>query len=170
MVLLISFAWRNIQTPWWDTPGDLRELQDNVQTGVGYEGTDEYTPVGADPYSIDKDARRVIVDGPQHAAIHVYQWNPEDKNFTAEMSAPANLALHLFNYPAWQVEVNDKIVQPHASEGTGQMLVPVEAGANRVQIKFVRTWDRKVGGWTSLFAWLLLLLWSVAGMRVATPR
>ncbi len=42
--------------------------------------------------------------------------------------------------------------QAGTREGTGQMLVPVEAGANRVQISFVRTWDRTVGGWISLLA------------------
>ena len=64
-------AWHRVQTPWWDNAGDLREMQDNMVTDVGYEGTDEYTPVGADPASIDKDARKVRVDGPAHAAIRV---------------------------------------------------------------------------------------------------
>jgi hypothetical protein len=78
------------------------------------------------------------------------------------MSAPAKLALHLFNYPAWKVEVNGRVVQTGTRESTGQMLVPVEAGPNRVQITFVRTWDRKVGGWISLVTALLVMLWVVA--------
>ena len=133
-------------------------MQDNVATGAGYEGTDEYTPVGADAYNIDKTARRVTVDGPAHAAIRVSKWNPEFKLFTAEMSAPDNLALRLFNYPAWRVEVNGHVVQAGTRDGTGQMLVPVEAGANRVQITFVRTWDRTAGGWISIVAIALVLV------------
>jgi hypothetical protein len=130
-----------------------------MAAGDGYEGVDEYTPVGADPSSVSKDARRVMVDGPAHAAIHVSQWTPEFKLFTAEMSAPDNLALRLFNYATWRINVNGRQVQPGAREGTGQMLVPVEAGANQVQITFVRTWDRTAGGWISLLALVLAFVW-----------
>jgi len=38
------------------------------------------------------------------------------------------------------------------------MLVPVEAGANRVQIRFVRTWDRSLGVWISLLALILIFV------------
>jgi hypothetical protein len=37
------------------------------------------------------------------------------------------------------------------------MPVPVRAGANRVQIDFIRTWDRTAGGWISLGAIVLVL-------------
>jgi hypothetical protein len=153
---VLAFVWHYCQQPWWESFDDLREVQDNVATGAGYEGTDEYTPVGVDPSLIDKDARRVTVDGPAHAAIRVSQWDAERKTFTAEMSAPDHLALRLFNYPAWRVEVNGQEVQPGKRAGAGQMLVPVGAGTNRVQITFIRTWDRRVGGWISLLAIILI--------------
>jgi hypothetical protein len=50
------------------------------------------------------------------------------------------------------------MVQAGSREGTGQMLVPVEAGTNRVQISFLRTWDRRAGGWISIIAIVLLLV------------
>jgi hypothetical protein len=124
-------------------------MQDNVATGVGYEGTDEYTPLGADPSAIDKDARKVTVAGPAHAAIDVLRWDAELKVFTAQMSAPDQLALRLFRYPAWRASVNRREVETIAREGTGQTLVPVLAGMNRVEIRLVRTWDRTAGGWIS---------------------
>jgi hypothetical protein len=155
---VLAFGWQHFQPPWWDNAADLREMQDNMVTGAGYEGTDEYTPLAADPSSIDKGGRRVTVDGPAHAAIRVSQWEPERKIFTAEMSEPDNLALRLFNHPAWHVEVNGHEVQAGTREGTGQMLVPVEAGVNRVQITFVRTWDRRAGAWISVLALILALL------------
>jgi hypothetical protein len=158
MLCVLAFVWQHFQPPWWDNIADLREMQDNMATGAGYEGTDEYAPVGADPSAIDKDARRLTVDGPAHAAIRVLQWNPEVKVFTADMSGPDNLALHLFNYPAWRVEVNGRLVQAGTREVTGQMLVPVDAGANRVEITFIRTWDRTVGVWTSLLALALAVV------------
>ncbi|MGA7908626.1 MAG: YfhO family protein [Candidatus Sulfotelmatobacter sp.] len=158
LLLVLALGWWRVQAPWWDQAADLREMQDNMATAVGYEGTDEYTPVGADPAAIDKDARRVTVNGPSRAAIHVFQWDAESKLFTAEMSAADELALRLFVYPAWRVEVNGRVVQAKERRGNGQMLIPVAAGSNRVQITFVRTWDRRWGGWISVFALILILV------------
>ena len=161
IILVIAMAWHYIQSPWWDTAADLREMQDNVSTGAGYEGTDEYTPSGADPATIDKNARNVTIEGPSRGAIHVSRWDAESKTFTAEMSAPDDLALRLFRYPAWQAEVNGKLVRTSAKPDNGQMLVPVEAGTNRVQITFVRTWDRTAGGWISGLTLIPLIVWTV---------
>ncbi len=158
MLFVLVFAGHHYQPPWWDHAADLREMQGNMASSAGYEGTDEYAPVGADASSVDKDARRVIVDGPAHATIHVSLWSPDIKLFTAEMSAPDNLALRLFNYPAWRVDVNGRQVQAGTREATGQMLVPVEAGTNQVQLTFICTWDRRAGGWISALALLLVLV------------
>lgn len=158
LLAVVAFVWRHYQPPWWDTAADLREMQDNMATGVGYEGTDEYSPLGADPSAIDKDARRVTVEGPARAAIHVIQWNAQQKLFTADVSASDNLVLHLFHYPAWGVRVNELVVQTSTLETTGQMLIPVQAGVNRVQIVFARTWDRTLGAWISVLAVLLVFI------------
>ena len=158
-ILVIVTAWQRVQSPWWDNAADLREMQDNMATGAGYEGVDEYTPVGADPAAIDKDARKVTVDGAAHAAIRVLRWDAESKIFTAQMSAADRLALKLFPYPAWEAEVNGREVKIAARAGLGQMLVPVEAGANVVEMKFVRTWDRTAGGWISVVAIIAIIVW-----------
>ena len=160
-VIVIALAWRSVQAPWWDTAADLREMQDNVITGVGYEGTDEYTPVGADPSVTDKNARKVTVVGPAHAAIDVLRWEPESKTFTAQMSAPDRVALRLFEYPAWRVEVNGRVVKTSLREGTGQILVPVSAGMNLVELRFVRTWDRIAGSGISLLTAAGMISWGV---------
>jgi len=158
MLGVLAFVWHHFQPPWWDNKADLREMQDNVATGVGYEGTDEYTPTGADPSGIDKDARRVSVNGPAHASIRVADWSAERKVFTAEMSDADNLVLHLFNYPAWRAQVNGRPVRIGTRAGTGQMLVPVQPGTNQIEVIFTRTWDRTAGGWISLVALLLTLI------------
>ena len=165
-LLCIIGAWRYIQPPWWDTAADLREMQDNVLTGAGYEGTDEYTPLAADPSAIEKDARKVTVPGPAHAAIDVLHWGAESRIFTVQISAADHVALRLFRYPAWRVEVNGKEVQTTAREGTGQTLVPLSAGMNRVEVNFVRTWDRSVGGWVSLLTALGITLWFFSRKRL----
>ena len=164
---MIVVAWHRIQPPWWDNNADLREMQDNMADRIGYEGTDEYTPIGADPATIDKDARNVKVAGPAHAAIRVSRWDAESKTFTAQMSAPDQLTLRLFRYPAWQTEVNGRVVESTSAD-TGQMLVPVEAGMNRVQVTFVRTWDRTLGGWISLLTAVSLIVWPLRAKRRRT--
>jgi hypothetical protein len=121
---------------------------------MGYEGTDEYTPLGVDPAAIDKDARYATVVGPAHAAIHVLHWGAESKELSAQMSEPDQLALRLFRYPAWKAKVNGRAVETSTRAKTGQMLVPVGAGMNRVEVTFVRTWDRIIGGWISIIALL----------------
>ena len=158
-ILVIVGAWRYAQAPWWDTADDLREMQDNMATAAGYEGTEEYTPLGAEPGAIDKETRNVTVEGPAHAAIRVQRWDAESRMFTAEMSAADQVALRLFRYPAWRVEVNGRVVETTARAETGQMLVPVGAGMNRVEIRFVRTWDRAVGGWISFITAIAVIVW-----------
>jgi hypothetical protein len=165
-ILVIVAAWHFAQAPWWDNAADLREMQDNMATHAGYEGTDEYTPIGADPSAInketiDKDAMSIALSGSAHADIHVLNWGAELKSFTVEMSAPDELALRLFRYPAWKVEVNGHTVETSKRSDTDQMLVPVDAGMNRVQVTLVRTWDRTTGGWISVITAICLILWTV---------
>jgi len=171
-ILVIVTAWHRVQPPWWDSADDLREMQDNMATGVGYEGVDEYTPLGADPAAIDKAAPNVTVDGPANSAraIQIVRWDTESRMFTAAMAEPGQLAVRLFPYPAWRVEVNGQVVETAARAETGQMLVPVGVGLNRVQISFVRTWDRVVGGWTSLLAAVVVAICSWRSRKSATPR
>ncbi|HEY4054670.1 MAG TPA: 6-pyruvoyl-tetrahydropterin synthase-related protein, partial [Terriglobales bacterium] len=95
-LLVIIVAWHRVQAPWWDNPADLREMQDNMYTGVGYEGVEEYSPTGVDPSLIDKDARRVTIDGPAHGALRIVHWSDTAKIFVAEMSAGDQLAVKLF--------------------------------------------------------------------------
>ena len=166
-VIVVVVAWHRVQSPWWDTAADLREMQDNMYTGVGYEGTDEYTPLGADPGSIDKDARKVTVEGAARAEIRVQRWDAEAHEFTVQSSAADQVALRLFSYPAWSARVNGHEVTTSSRAGTGQMLVPVEPGMNRVEIRFVRTWDRTIGGWISLLTLIGLLGWGVRSRHFA---
>jgi len=166
-ILVVAAAWTRVQAPWWDNAADLREMQDNMESGAGYEGTDEYTPVGADPAAVDKTARDVTVDGPARAAIHVLRWTAAAKEFTAQLSSADQLALKLFPYPAWKVQVNGHSIPTSVRKSTGQILIPVQAGLNRVQIRFVRTWDRTAGAWISAVTFVVVLFWFLRPPRRA---
>ncbi len=155
---VVVFAWERMQAPWWDAPADLQEMRDNMEAGAGYEGADEYRPLSADASAIDKDARSVTLNGAGQAAIHVQRWGAEDKEFTVEMRESGQVALRLFQFPAWRVEVNGLAATTGAREDTGQMLVPLGAGISHVRVRFARTWDRTLGGWASVGALLILIL------------
>jgi hypothetical protein len=157
MLAVLVWVWHRAQPPWWDTAADIAEMQDNQQDGLGYEGTDEYAPTGADIYEIKKDAERVTFEGEGNSRIHVIRWAPESKLFTATVSKSGKLVLKLFNYPAWRIEVNGRPVEARTLRVTGQMIIPVETGENQVQIRFARTRDRAIGGFVSFGAGILLL-------------
>jgi 6-pyruvoyl-tetrahydropterin synthase related domain len=169
MIAVLAIVWHRVQPPWWDTGADIAEMLDNQQTGIGYEGTEEYVPAGADPYEIDRNARKVTYDGPGTAHLHVHTWSFESKSLDAEVTQAGNLALRLFNYPAWRVAVNGHTVAAFSRRVTGQMVIPVAAGENQVQITFVRTWDRTLGGWISGVAAFLVIFGSV-GTRLYRQR
>jgi hypothetical protein len=158
MLAVLVWVWHRVQPPWWDNAADVAEMQDNQRSGSGYEGTDEYVPNGADAYEIDKAAHQVSFDGAGSSQIHITQWAPESKAFTATVSQPGKLVLKLFNYPAWQVEVNSCPVQAGTIDVTGQMMIPVAAGENQVRIIFARTRDRLLGGLISLTTGILLFI------------
>jgi hypothetical protein len=158
MVAVLAFVWYRVQPPWWETGGDFGEMLEQQKTGAGYEGTDEYVPTGADSYEVKHDAPRVALnenEGATQDQFHIQRWNAESKVFSVRLDRPGALALRLFNYPAWSVEVNGERVATSTRDVTGQMLIPVQAGESLVTIKFRRTWDRILGaiisGLTGLF-------------------
>ncbi len=157
MIVVLGFVWHRIQPPWWEKAEDFGQMLRSQQSGAGYEGADEYVPVGGDPYELKRDAPRVaLADGTAPGQLRIQRWSTESKLFTAEVSQPGQLVLRLFNYPAWHVEVNGQVVATTTRDVTGQMLVPVQPGQNRVHITFIRTWDRTAGGIASVFTALLL--------------
>jgi len=168
---LVVFAGRRILPPWWDTAADVAELHENIETGSGYEGVDEYVPVTADPEKVDRNARRATYEGSGNSRIHVFEWGPEEKLFSATVSAPGTMVLHLFNYPAWRAEVNGTPVAVQSQEGTGQTEVPVSAGNNQVRLVFSRTWDRTAGAWISFVGLMTLAACMISGRkpRVGLP-
>jgi len=155
MVALLLILWNRVQQPWWDNAADLAEMQDAIQDGSGYEGTDEYVPSGADPYDLNKNAPLVAVVGRDRAHIRILDWGPQLKRFTAEVSRSENLRLRLFYYPAWRVEVNGVPIVAKTQAHTGEILVPVETGISEVRVKFIQTPDRFWGGMISLISLVL---------------
>lgn len=145
MLVALALVWNKLQPPWWDNGADIRELRDNLEEGRGYESVEEYVPVGAKLRGIKKDAPEVIVEGDKNAAVDMDDWSVETKSFSVKVSRPSRLVLHLFSYPSWKVDLNDKWLTAESHGSAGQLVIPVPAGESKVRIVFSRTGDRKYG-------------------------
>jgi hypothetical protein len=171
-----------VHATWWDTD-DISTLQAGVKAGTGFDGVDEYDPIGDDHYNLPAKAPQVKLlaavpagdDAPESpdaakspdasaaavgATILLQRWTTNEKRLRVNALGPVRVALRLLNYPAWRVEVNGARVTPEKAGDTDQMIVALPAGASEVTVRFVRTWDRTLGGMLSLlslgFAWLLV--------------
>ncbi|MGA9354174.1 MAG: hypothetical protein WBV46_10830 [Terriglobales bacterium] len=167
LLATLLVAGQRIQPPWWDQSGDIREMADAISDGIGYEGTDEYVPIGADPYEINKDLPQVSVAGVAPSNLQMLAWNATDKHFVVRVEAGEDLTLRLFSYPAWKVKVNGQNVGTRSTEVTGLMIIPVASGESDVQVYFSRTPDRLAG---DVFSLISLAVFLVLWIRKTPPR
>jgi hypothetical protein len=161
MLGVVAIVWHRVQPPWWDTAADIQETHDFIEDGDGYEGTDEYVPAGVDPYELKKDAPQVATVSGDPAVIHIDRWGAQSKVFSANVARPEKLRIRLLNYPAWSVEVNGREITAGTQPVTGEILIPVGTGSNRVRVTFVQTEDRLIGDLVSAGTLLLVIAWSL---------
>ena len=169
LLAVLLYAGHRLQPPWWDASRDIAQMSDAVSSGAGYEGTDEYVPVAADPYEIKNNLPRVSDENGAAVTVQMLRWNATEKHFVARSSRAQNLTVRLFNYPAWEVLVNGKRVETLTSDVTGLLTIPVPAGENDVCVHFGSTPDRPVGGIVSLFSIAVLGVgWKIT--RTFSPK
>jgi hypothetical protein len=142
-------------------------MLDHQHDGTGNEGTDEYVPAGVDPYEADRNAPLVKFEGEGAAQMKVEQWQTESRTIRADSSGAGNVALRLFNYPSWRATVNGREVQTRTAMPAGQLLVPIEAGRNRIQIVFVKGRDQELGWIVSAGALTAVLIWFLVSRKFA---
>jgi non-canonical purine NTP pyrophosphatase (RdgB/HAM1 family) len=157
LLAAVIIAGYRIQPPWWDMGSDIREMSDAIADSTGYEGADEYVPAGADPYELNKSLPRVSDDKGAPVPSKMLAWGQTEKHFKVHTAAAQNLTVRLFNYPAWEVVVNDKPTKTQRTDVTGLIVIPISAGDNDVQIHFRRTIDRLVGNVVSLISLALFV-------------
>ena len=165
LVAILSFplGYFLTQNTWWD-PDEMSTQLAAIKTSTGYEGVDEYDPLGDDHLDLPKHAPVAkILPGssnnsrgkPPNAKLQIEMWRTDNHKVFVESSGPALVALRLLNYPAWQVTVNGKTVAPEKPDDLDQMLVPIEAGKSEIQVRFARTSDQTAGIALSIFSLLL---------------
>jgi hypothetical protein len=153
-----------VRHTWWD-PDNMTALQEAIDQGDGFEGTDEYDPRGDDHYNLPLHAPLAKALPPEegaplgpHVSVQTPKWTTNEKQVYVKNREPIRLALRVLSYPAWRVQVNDKIVQPESADDFAQMIIPLEAGESEIKVTFVRTWDRTVGMAISAASFLLMLV------------
>ncbi len=174
--LVIAICYWKFQQPIYpeDRPVALAEA---IDTGTGYEGTDEYTPTQADNSKLEPYAPRIAIQvssqnderrkvAPAALVESTFQaWEPEKKRFTLDAQVPTRDTLRLLDYPAWRVEVNGKPFKTETDEDTGRMVLELPEGHSEVSIDYARTPDRKWGLVISVMALLVASAMWLAGTR-----
>jgi hypothetical protein len=175
-VLLSGLGTAIVSDAWWDSE-DIPVVASGIKTGHGYEGTDEYQPLGSSRYDlpgVDPDGSAVTgPPAPRLAAfsgsdpglalaadarLNIERWTPDSKVFLSSSTAPIVVAVRLLTYPPWQVAIDGAPIRAGSGAETGQMLIPIPAGTHRVVVRFGTTWDRELGSVVSVLFLLAVLL------------
>jgi hypothetical protein len=148
--------------------------------GQGTQGTDEYTPVGADNASIQQDLPLVRLlraaeddtadsaagDNPEWRAgdpgiiaakVAAKAWNAE--HWLVSLSSPESgfAILRLMDYPSWRVSVDGLQVLGRPLREDGLMTVPVMSGSHTIEVQWSATRDVVAGRVLSALAVLGLV-------------
>jgi len=158
LLAAVIVAGYRIQPPWWEKASDIREMNDAIVDGTGYEGTDEYVPAGDDAYELNKTLPRISDASGAPVQSEMLAWGPTEKHFTVYAAAPQNVTVRLFSYPAWKVVVNGKPITTQKTDVTGLIVIPIAAGGSDVRIHFRRTIDRLLGNILSLISLAVLVV------------
>ena len=164
IVLVAPGAWMTTNN-WWDDQ-DAAFVADSIASGTGYQGTDEYEPLGCDRTDLPDNPQRSTLIDPQtkspvpttDAQLNIVAWTAEHKIVAVDVPRPTTLVLQLIAYPAWRATVNGTFAAIQPLPDTAIVSLALPAGTSRVELKFTRTRDRIFGGLISLAAGICLLL------------
>ena len=158
------------------------------RTGAGFQGTDEYAPVGADDTIVatglpdaclvtDPETTLGVLDTPEanpdwwveqrscdatFSAIPASaQAHPENLHINAAMPHAGYLILRLRTYPAWRIRLNGTTPGQLAHREDGLIAVPVPQGAVDLRVDWTTTPDILDGLWITALALLLLIALSL---------
>jgi len=168
LVLILTGGYL-VRHTWWDSE-DVNSVNEAVDSRAGFEGTDEYDPLGDDHTDIlqnQPEAKLISemeIDPSPKSELQVIRWTAEERLLVAKTKGPAVVRLRLLHYPAWTVAVNGNPVKTRRTVSYNAILVPISAGESRIEAHFTRTPDRTIGGCISVISLLgaaLLLGWQI---------
>jgi len=163
LLLSVPLAYFLANNTWWD-PDDMPTLEAAIANQTGFDGTDEYDPLGDDHTDLPPIApvTRILPAEPEdvpapEARVQIQKWTTEEKSLRVDSPAPTRLALRLLNYPAWRVEVNGARIVPGRPDNFDQMVIPILAGSSTIHVRFARTPDRTLGMLISILSVLVAI-------------
>jgi hypothetical protein len=169
-----------VSNAWWDTD-EMPTQYAAIERGTGFDGTDEYDPVGDDHSDLPVGAPLVKILPEDKGSLktpeaqaQVAEWTTEQKEIRVEAKEEARVALRLLNYPAWKVEANGTVIAPERMDDFNVMVIPVERGSWVIRVRFAQTIDRTIGIGVSLLGVMVtmgLLVWGKkreSGIEVAS--
>jgi hypothetical protein len=153
----------------------------SFREGQGTQGTDEYTPKGADNSAVqqhlplvrvlsaaqDDTADSSKVDNPEWragtsgsiaATVNVKRWNAERWTVSVVTTETGYAVLRLMDYPSWRVTVDDKPALGRPVRDDGLMAIPIIAGKHVMEIQWAATRDVIIGRIISVIALLALAI------------
>lgn len=186
LMLVLAGGMAGLAAAWYWQPCDE---EDNVAAQIqtlhqpGFEGTDEYTPQGTDTSEMGSEPvadanilmtlvgkpERIIVENPNHqqipATVKTDRWQTE--HMAADITTPiaGYAVLRLMEYPAWRVQRNGAEARNVTRRSDGEMVIPVEAGVNRIDVTWRTTGDQRAGIVLSLCGLAVTLAWNWAERR-----
>ncbi len=160
-----------VSNGWWD--GDEMPTQyAAIERGTGFDGADEYDPVGDDHSDLPVGAPlvKILPEGKASAEappakVQIFEWKTENRSIRVEAKEEARVELRLLNYPAWKVEVNGKAVTPERMDDFNVMVIPVAPGSSVIRVWFTRTMDRTIGISVSIVGVIVTLGLLVSGNK-----
>jgi hypothetical protein len=175
LTILACTATYMVRHTWWDSE-DVPVLLEALQNDEGFEGVDEYDPLGDDHSLLPEKSERVMVipatreaGVKSDAEVTVQPWTAERKEIRVTTREPSVLRLRLLDYPAWRVEVNKAVVVPEHTGESAQITVPLSPGLSHVVVRFIRTPDRTIGAAISVASVLIALLLFTRRPAVRAP-
>jgi hypothetical protein len=151
LLLAVPLGYFVASNGWWD-PDEMPTQKSFVTTGAGFDGTDEYDPLGDDHMDLPLAVPPAVIlpatpedAKPPDGRVEIQQWTTEQKQIRVRVIGEGRVALRLLDYPAWRVTLNGKTVTPSHPEGTNQMIISVPAGDSQIHAQFMRTPDRSLG-------------------------
>jgi hypothetical protein len=153
------------------------------RAGMGFEGTDEYAPLGADNSLVAaglpeaclsespattlgeaQDGGSLAWDSNQHSCQETFPAAPagakpraQHLRVDADLGHDGYLILRLRRYPAWQVRVNGRLLAGLPERADGLIAMPVTRGRASVTVDWSATADQRLGSWLAFFALLLVV-------------
>ncbi|HLZ13293.1 MAG TPA: 6-pyruvoyl-tetrahydropterin synthase-related protein [Candidatus Acidoferrum sp.] len=158
-----------VKHAWWDAE-DVSTVKEAMDKKAGFEGTDEYDPLGDDRTDVPQtqpEAKGIAEKTDSELAhkpeFQILRWTAEDRIVIVHSAGPARIRLRLLHYPAWLVTVNGAPTSTQRTVSYDAIVVAVPSGESRIEARFTRTVDRTIGGCISVLS-------ALAGAFLMWPR